>query len=990
MLDPRTGEASQGQNLVCKQCQEPTSKGFSVLVSDPLLQAGFCCLTLYSLPRGLALGPSLDQDSSLGVWCVGEGLQEGALFGPIEGDLETKDARAETEKQTQAGVWKSTSTLHKSFSWVSALKKAKSSKERNVSCVQLRGLPFLRVCKSIQPGTEMLLGTMECRASTAHEDGRTEALSSTNVETPAGANRSPSLQQRTTDYAPTALSDDSNILEMGEHDPSAKHGQKAKEMILQCSKCLQLKQEKCPDSLENIEEEMQVNQYPKTWKGYRKETQTGADFRPILTSKSPSPLTGRLAEKDAMRSRTPDVASSSMDPTSNVAPSERPTEEVSRNLASSTRLRESGPAEIIALSGELEALEAGSDLATGRNGTDEKARSNLAANRMSRKPQDESNALSYKGLKAVSNTESNKRPLEQEAVRNERPRMLETMVLSKNGTEQMDLRTELKPNTTKEGANDLNCSSHGGEGTLTTGSVQLKSPLKQHMGQVSQCFPEGKTMITRQELAKKQRLFGVENSSKAKKNILENSSKLKCGASQEEEMLRSGEKTSEVLMNATCVEQEMSSRCSKQKCSVYRSGEQRNTSKQKYYCQDCGKAFSQLCHLKKHSFIHSGHKPFLCTECGKSYTSEESFKAHILFHQGLRPYECRQCDKAYGTKRDLKEHEILHTGQRPFRCDECGKAFTRRPSLRIHKKIHQVKVQTPESNKMYKCAICERELANPSSLRNHMRLHTGEKPYICSYCGREFRQKSNLRGHLRLHTGEKPYKCQFCGDAFPQMPELRRHLISHTGEAHLCTICGKELKDPHTLRAHERLHTGERPFKCEQCGKAYPMATKLRRHQKSHLQEKSYKCKQCGLSYALMQSLIRHQHVHQNKESSEVTEAVSALSCDDSKIHGLPKKVLSRKQRDSGRDTPVPEPTLVLVRNGVDEADVVISDNRQGTDTDNPAQFTNDDIIEVTLFENTDKYIIVHSEDSPSRVVIIQDGASFSTVAEVVEVESGT
>ncbi|XP_030056725.1 zinc finger protein 408 isoform X2 [Microcaecilia unicolor] len=993
MLDLRTGEASQGQKLLCKQCQDPTSKcfqihGFPVLVSDSLLQAGCCCLTLYSLPRGLALGPSLDQDSSMGIWCVGEGLQEGALFGPIEGDPETKGARADTGEQTRTVVWKDTSTLHKSFSWVSAVKKAKSAEEQNVSCLQLHGLLYLQVCKSMQPGTQMLLGTVECGERTAHEDERAwpqaaAALALTEVEAPTGANRSRSQQQCTMDCAPTALSDDVNILEMIEHEPSSKHGVqnvlRQKEISTKCSKQLLLKQEKCPDSLENVEEQMQVNHYPKTWKVHKKEIQAIADTRLIVTSKISSPLTGRLTKQDSMRSKAPDERSMELEATSNMAPSEKPTEqEFSRNMASSNRLRESGTAKTIALSGKLKTSEAESDMASSRNGTDEKAMGRLSA-RIPRKPKGENNILSYKrlkGLKAMSNTESNKRPLEQEVVTNERPSMPEIVVFSENNIEQVDLRAELKPNTTREEVSELNNSAPGGEGTLTTGRVQLKSPGKQHkdhmLDRVPQCFPEGKTMITREELVKKQ-------------NILEYSSKLKSGASQKEEQ------TSEVLMNAACVQQELSSGCAKEKHFVYQSGEQSNTSKRKYYCQDCGKAFSQLCHLKKHRFIHSGHKPFLCTECGKSYTSEESFKAHILFHRGLRPYKCRQCDKAYGTKRDLKEHEILHTGQRPFQCDECGKAFARRPSLRIHKKIHQVKVQPPESNKIYKCAICERELANPSSLRNHMRLHTGEKPYICPYCGKDFRQKSNLRGHLRLHTGEKPYKCQFCGDAFPQMPELRRHLISHTGEAHLCTICGKELKDPHTLRAHERLHTGERPFKCEQCGKAYPLATKLRRHQKSHLQEKSYKCEQCGLSYPLMQSLTRHQLVHKNREAGEVTEAVSALSCNDTEIHGLPKKVLSRKQRDSGRDTLVPEePTLVLVRNcAADEADE-ISGNIQGTGTDSPVQLNDDNIIEITLSENTDKYIIVHSEDSPSQMVIIQDGASFSTVAEVVEVESGT
>lgn len=63
-------------------------------------------------------------------------------------------------------------------------------------------------------------------------------------------------------------------------------------------------------------------------------------------------------------------------------------------------------------------------------------------------------------------------------------------------------------------------------------------------------------------------------------------------------------------------------------------------SQRQYQCSECGKAFLQLCHLKKHAFVHTGHKPFLCTECGKSYSSEESFKAHMLGHHGVRPFLC--------------------------------------------------------------------------------------------------------------------------------------------------------------------------------------------------------------------------------------------------------------------------------------------------------------------------------------------------------------
>ncbi|XP_008063542.1 zinc finger protein 408 [Carlito syrichta] len=367
----------------------------------------------------------------------------------------------------------------------------------------------------------------------------------------------------------------------------------------------------------------------------------------------------------------------------------------------------------------------------------------------------------------------------------------------------------------------------------------------------------------------------------------------------------------------------------------------------RYRCGECGKAFLQLCHLKKHAFVHTGHKPFLCTECGKSYSSEESFKAHMLGHRGVRPFPCPQCDKAYGTRRDLREHQVVHSGARPFACDQCGKAFARRPSLRLHRKTHQL----PTAPAPCPCPVCGRLLANQGSLRNHMRLHTGEKPFLCPHCGRAFRQRGNLRGHLRLHTGERPYRCPHCTDAFPQLPELRRHLISHTGEAHLCPVCGKALRDPHTLRAHERLHSGERPFPCPQCDRAYTLATKLRRHLKSHLADKPYRCPTCGMGYTLPQSLKRHQLSHQPEAPSS------------------PPSV-----------SPASEPMVVLLQTGPGLLDTCSEQEVS------PAR----DIVEVAISESPEKCFVVPEQPGPASLVLIHRDTGLSAWAEVVELETGT
>ncbi|XP_024913799.1 histone-lysine N-methyltransferase PRDM9-like isoform X2 [Cynoglossus semilaevis] len=171
-------------------------------------------------------------------------------------------------------------------------------------------------------------------------------------------------------------------------------------------------------------------------------------------------------------------------------------------------------------------------------------------------------------------------------------------------------------------------------------------------------------------------------------------------------------------------------------------------------CEDCGKTFKQMPHLRRHKLcVHSNKRPYCCQTCRRTFSQASGLIRHELVHR-----------KQTGTKVTKQSQTVIETNNT---CTQRSKVLQTAETSSPEEPKENTAQENQEEGDVTETEEAKTPDDNSSdsveTIRNKAYtkkpgVHEKVRPYVCSVCQRCFGQYHDLNRHLQVHRKERKRK----------------------------------------------------------------------------------------------------------------------------------------------------------------------------------------------------------------------------------------
>lgn len=164
------------------------------------------------------------------------------------------------------------------------------------------------------------------------------------------------------------------------------------------------------------------------------------------------------------------------------------------------------------------------------------------------------------------------------------------------------------------------------------------------------------------------------------------------------------------------------------------------------------------------------------------------------------------------------------------------------------------------------CTVCDQEFCSAIECAAHLlekhediveRVESGRTDEIfrCHLCAQTRTLFISFQKHLQQHSTQKRQSInELCVKCGKMTKDMKRHVLKHEKQCYRCDICNKTFWSKFITAEHMRIHSGIRPFVCDNdgCGQAFTFRSGLFQHRALHHDtEKRHMCSYCGKKFSV-------------------------------------------------------------------------------------------------------------------------------------------